>query len=159
MFKFKAGFFKIFLVALLAAVVLFIPACGGRQTYRGQSVVQDADEWIRMIGDYRRSVRENPDDQERRVSLKRAELDAAEYFYKGAMVFKKGGKIDEAIAYLEKGLSVMPGNEKVTTALEECVAIRESEIAFKDAMAMKESGNMEEAQKLLEKSLNCSLRI
>jgi general secretion pathway protein D len=106
-----------------------------------------------MIGDYRRSVRENPDDQERRVSLKRAELDAAEYFYKGAMVFKKGGKIDEAIAYLEKGLSVMPGNEKVTTALEECVAIRESEIAFKDAMAMKESGNMEEAQKLLEKSL------
>jgi general secretion pathway protein D len=144
--------FRITAAAALAAAVFFLAACGGRPSYRGLSGEQD-DEWIKMISEYRKSARENPDDQEQKSSLRRAELDAAEYFYRKAMEFKKDGKIDEAIASLQKGLASMPGNEKITFALAECVAVRESEIAYKDAMSMKEAGNMDEAQKLLEKSL------
>ncbi len=148
----KSGIYKIFMAVALFAAICFFPSCGGRQAYRGLSVEQD-DEWIQMISEYRKAVKDNPDDQEQKSSLRRAELDAAEYFYRKAMEFKTNGKMDDAVASLQKGQAVMPGNDKIASELAVCVAERESEIAFKEGMAMKESGNMDEAQKLLEKSL------
>lgn len=145
---------KYLLCLLCAAVILLsVAGCGGGRVLYKPSLVEQDDEWIKMVSEYRKAAKDNPSDQEIRANLKRAEYDGAEHFYQSAMEQKNSGKLDEAIASLQKGLAIMAENQKIDAALAECLAIKESNNVYRDAMAMKKSGSIEEAQKLLEKSL------
>ena len=103
---------------ILAAIMSAIMSagCGVRPEYRPTLMEQD-DEWLNMVKDYRQSSAASPEDQELRASLKKAELDAAEHFYRQSLELQNSGKLDESIAAMQKGLAVMPGNEKLSKAL------------------------------------------
>jgi general secretion pathway protein D len=141
------------LAAALAVMAVVSSGCGVRPEYRPTMMEQD-DEWINMVRDYRKASLQNPEDQDMKTSLKKAELDAAEHFYRQSLELQAASKLDEAIAAMQKGLAVMPNNDKINSALAVLLARRESGNAYKEAMVMKESGNIEEAQKLLEKALD-----
>lgn len=117
------------------------------------SLAEQNDEWLRMIGEYRKKVAENPFDKEAKLNLKSAEFDASEHFYRESEKLKDGGKVEEAINSLQKALSIMPDSEKISLALADCIAARESSNSYKDAIAMMRSGNTGKAAELLEKAL------
>jgi general secretion pathway protein D len=141
-----------------AAAVLIIMAgmifygCGVRQEYRPAYMEHDED-WLNMVKDYRKNAAENPGDQQVKTSLRNAELDAAEHFYREGLELRDKKKIDEAVAAMQKGLAVMPNNEKISMALSDLLALRESINTYREAMVMKDSGDIEAAQKMLEKAL------
>lgn len=152
MIKDRTKIVFIITAAVLITMSVMISGCGMRSVYR-PAMMENDEEWMNMVKDYRRSSMQNPGDQEMRASLRNAEFDAAEHFYRQGIEMKNDGKIEGAIASMQKGLVVMPSNEKITNMLAELMAKRESDMSFKEAMIMKESGNVDEAKKLLTRAL------
>jgi len=147
---------KIRLITVLFAVNLLfmamIAGCAPRQLSRAASFEQD-DEWLSMVFEYRKAAKSNPEDQELRTSLKRAEFEAAEHFYTAALNKKNSSDTEQAIALLQKGLSVMPENDKVKALLAECAAEKEARDSINDAKAMIEAGREQDAKKYLERAV------
>lgn len=137
---------------IIAALAAASGGCMTREMYRLSYIDQD-DEWIRMVMDYRKEAARNPDSQEMKVSLKRVEFDASEHFYLTALDHKSAGRLDEAIVSLQKGHAVMPANEKITNSLAQFLAVRESMDMIKKAAAEKKAGNSDEAARLYRKAV------
>ncbi|MBN2755478.1 MAG: hypothetical protein JXR81_11555 [Candidatus Goldbacteria bacterium] len=147
----KNGLLAILFVINLLFMVM-IAGCAPRQLSRAASFEQD-DEWMSMVFEYRKAAKSNPEDQELRTSLKRAEFEAAEHFYTASLVKKNSGDTEQAIALLQKGLSVMPENDKVKALLAECAAEKEARDSINDAKAMIEAGREQDAKKHLERAV------
>jgi len=139
-------------IFMLISSIILLNGCGTREIYKPTAFEQD-DEWIKMVLEYRKTAAQNPDNLEIKASVKRAELDAAEHFYREGLQCKSEGKIDEAIAAMQKGLAVMEGNEKIINALAMLMAIKEADTTYRDAIVQKQAGNLDDAQKLLEKAV------
>ena len=139
-------------VILFFTAVLLVQGCMNREMYRPSFVSQD-EEWIRLVTDYRKESARNPESQEMKASLKRVEFDASEFFYLQAMELNAVKKYDEAIMSLQKGLAVMPGNEKVSNAFAELTAMKEAHELARRAREMIAAGNSETARDLVSKAL------
>lgn len=139
-----------------AAVVLFVmvPGLSGCvSTYERAGELAARSEWSQAIVEYRKAVVENPNNIEYRQRLRRAELEAANYFLDRGTAFYAEGKYDAAIAEFQLGLAAMPDHTRLAQVLSEALGRKEAEALYLEALNYIEAKRPADARQQLERVL------
>lgn len=139
-----------------AAVVTFVIVAvlsGCSSTYERAGELAARSEWSQAIVEYRKAVVENPNNLEYRQRLRRAELDAANYFLDRGTALSAEGKYDAAIAEYQLGLAAMPDHPRLSQVLSEALGRKEAEALYLEALNYIDAKRPADARQQLERVL------
>ena len=94
-----------------------------------------------------------PDDAEYRSRLRRAELTAADYYYKKGQIFLEKGNIEEAIAQFQQGLAAMPDHGKLQQAMASAIARNEAANLYQEGLNLRQAGKTDDARRAFQRAL------
>jgi general secretion pathway protein D len=137
-------------LAVMTAAAL-MAGCASAQVKRAEHFAAQKD-WVKAVSAYRAAQDEAPNDIAVRSALKRAELEAAEYYYQSGVAAAQRGDREQAQAEYEQGLLAMPEHAKLQTALFRMASDREAERLLAEAGRYVEVSEWGRADQLLHKA-------
>ncbi|HVQ14045.1 MAG TPA: hypothetical protein VMS40_10655, partial [Vicinamibacterales bacterium] len=137
--------------AVVIALVL-LAACA-TQAKRAEDFIA-RDEWLKAVIEYRKIYASRPGDIEFKSRLKQAELKAADFYYQRGMRQSEQGRLDDALAEFQQGLTAMPDHTKLQQAVSDVLARQQAAQLYEEAMALKAAGKTDEARTQLEHALD-----
>jgi general secretion pathway protein D len=136
---------------IIVAAAAFMAGCASTQVKRAENFAAQKD-WGKAVSAYRTAQDDAPNDIAIRSALKRAELEAAEYYYQRGVAAAHRGDREQAQAEYEQGLLAMPDHAKLQTALLQMASDREAERLLAEAGRYAEVSDWPRADQLLQKA-------
>ena len=129
----------------LILVLLATTGCAAL-TFRKAEREAHQGNWEAAIPQYREAYRADPGNVEYRSRLLQAEEIAGNFFLDRGETLLRGRKLDEALAELQKGLVLSPGNARIEQAIMKAVTMKDADANFREAEAMEKAGKLRDAQ-------------
>jgi general secretion pathway protein D len=111
------------------------------------------DEWLKAVVEYRKAAAVHPNDAEYISRLRRTELKAADYYYQRGERLLEQGKLDEAVAQFQQGLTAMPDHAKLQQAMAETLARNEAGSLYQEGVSLRQAGRNDDARRQFERAL------
>ncbi|MBI3391667.1 MAG: hypothetical protein HY039_00605 [Nitrospirae bacterium] len=128
--------------------MVFLIALSGCAALTFRKAEREAHEgnWEAAIPKYREAYRADSGNVEYRSRLLQAEEIAGNFFLDRGESLLRGRKLDEALAELQKGLVLSPGNARIEQAILRAVTIKEADSHYREAEALEKAGKSRDAQ-------------
>ncbi len=136
----------------LALVLVFSAGCAGLAFRKAEREAHSGN-WEAAIPKYREAYRADPGNVEYKSRLLQAEEIAGNFFLDRGESLLRDRKIDEAIAELQKGLVLSPGNARIEQAVMRAVTMKEADAHFREGEALAKAGKPVDAQAKLAAAL------
>jgi general secretion pathway protein D len=102
-------------LAVLVLLAIFCTGCAASRAFRrGQEAVRTAD-WDAAVAHFTRAVQENPDSQEYKINLRRAQEEAARMHVEKARALEQQDQLDGALAEYRRALELV-GTDRLVIA-------------------------------------------
>ncbi len=129
----------------LILVLLATTGCAAL-TFRKAEREAHMGNWEAAIPKYREAYRADPGNVEYRSRLLQAEEIAGNFFLDRGETLLRDRKLDDALAELQKGLVLSPGNARIEQAILRAVTIKEADSHYREAEALEKAGKLSDAQ-------------
>lgn len=137
---------------LVAGALVLVAACTSSPIQRADELAAQ-DEWLKAVLEYRKARAEHPNDVEYLSRLRRTELKAADFYYQRGQRLLDQGKLDEAVAQFQQGLTALPDHAKLQQAMADTLARNEAGNVYQQGVNLRQAGKNEEARRLFQRAL------